>query len=91
MPEFLTLMNVGNMHLQDRHVTSFQRVQHGDRGVAEHRRVDNDSAGDLSRLVDPVDDFLFAVALAATDFQTQSRACLAACGFHFGECFVAVR
>src|SRR5580658_279613 len=71
MPEFLALMNVGDMHFQDRHVARFQRVQHGDRGVAERRRIDDDAAGDLSRFVDPVDDFVFAIALMATEFKAQ--------------------
>src|ERR1700722_13112691 len=78
MPEFLALMNVGDMHFQDWHIARFQRIQHGDRGVTERRRIDYDPTGDLSRFVDPVDDFVFAIALMATEFQAKANGCLAA-------------
>ena len=78
MAEFLALMNVGDVHFQDRHVAGLQRIQDGDRGMAERRRIDDDAAGDLARLVDPVDEFVFAVALVAADLQSQSGGRLAA-------------
>ena len=90
MPEFLALMDVGDVDFQYRHLTHLQRIQDRHRRVAERRRIDNDAAGDFPRLMDPVDQFVFAVALVATQFQTQSGGRLAARSLDVRERFVTV-
>ena len=69
--ERLALVDVGDVDLDDRAGEGGERVEDGDRGVAVAGRVDDDRRRALARLVDPVDEFVFAVALAEVDRQAE--------------------
>ena len=67
--EGLALVDVGDVDLDDRAGEGGKRVKDGDRGVAVAGGVDDDRRRALARLVDPVDELVFAVALAEVDGQ----------------------
>ena len=52
--------------------------------------IDDDPARDLPRLVNPIDDFVFAVALMEAQFEPELVRQGAAVPLHVGERFVAV-
>src|ERR1700682_1848791 len=58
--------------------------------MAERRRIDDDPARDFSRLMDPIDEFVFAIALMATNFQTEGAARFPARRLNVRERFMAV-
>ena len=72
--EGLTLVDVGNVDLDDRAGERGEGVENGDRGVAEAGRVDDDRRRALARLVNPVDELVFAIALAEVDRRPNSAA-----------------
>ena len=90
VPEALALVHVRDVHLEDRALEGVERVEDGDRGVGEGARVDDDAAGALPRLVDPVDDLVFAVALVEAEAELQLRRQRAAGGLDVGESLVPV-
>src|SRR6266566_4358980 len=71
VPELLPLMHVRDMYLDYRRLERVQRVQEGDRGVRECRRIDHDPAGGLPPFVDPVDQLVLAVALVEAQLELQ--------------------
>ena len=60
-------MDIRDMKLDDRTRKHLQRVENRDRRKRKCRRVDDDAAAFVDRLVDPVDQLRFAVGLAEFD------------------------
>ena len=48
-------------------IEGIERIENGDRRVGEGGRIDDDAGGILAGRVDPVDEFVFAVALQKAD------------------------
>ena len=71
VPEGLALVDVGDMHLDDREFAGVQGVEDGDRRVREGGGIDDDAAGPLARLMNPVDDLEFGIALVKFDFEIE--------------------
>src|SRR5262249_45870647 len=71
LAEGLALVDVGDVHLDDREITSAERVQNRDRGVGVSSGVDDNPAGCLARLMDPIDELVFAVALVKPELKLQ--------------------
>ena len=88
--EGLALVDVGDVHLDDRRLERIQRIEDGDRGVGEGSRIDRKAAGGLARLVDPVDDLVFAVALVEAQLELELIRQLAAVRLDIGQGLVAV-
>jgi hypothetical protein len=76
--------------LEDRPVAGVQRVEYRSGRMRKGGGVDNDSSCDLSRLMDPVDEFVFAVRLVKSQFKSEVSGHLAASGFDVSKRFVAV-
>ena len=63
--EFLALVDIGDVHLDDRHLEHEQRIEDGDRRCRVSRRIDDEADGLLgARLLNPIDDFAFVIGLA---------------------------
>src|SRR5579859_1312839 len=71
VPEFLALMDIGDMDLDHRRIEGIERVQDGHGIMREGGRVDDDAARALPRLVDPVHDLVFAVALVEAQLEAE--------------------
>ena len=69
--ERLALVDVRDVHLDDRPLERSERVENRHRRVAEGGGIDDDAARPLPRLVDPVDDLVFAIALPEDDLQLE--------------------
>ena len=61
MAEGLALMDLRDMALDHRPLEGVERVEQRDRGMRECGRIDDDASAILARLMDPVDQFVFAV------------------------------
>jgi hypothetical protein len=59
------------MALQHHAVESVERVENRDRGVREGARIDDDSTGALARLVNPIDQLVFAIGLVKGEVEAQ--------------------
>ena len=86
----LTAVNVGNVNFEDRRFKSVERVENGNRGVAEGAGIDHQAGGVLARCVDPVDQLVFGIALMKGDGQTEFVADPPAIGFDIGQGGMAV-
>jgi hypothetical protein len=75
--------------LEDRPVEGVQRVEYRSGRMRKGGGVDNDSSCDLSRLMDPFDEFVFAVRLVKSQFKSEVSGHLAASGFDVSKRFVA--
>ena len=73
MPKGLAFVYVGNVNLDNHSLERIQRVENGDRRVRKCRRINHDAGGSLARFVNPVDDLVFAIALAEFDIELQLR------------------
>ena len=90
MAEGLALVNVGNMHFDDRPCERVERVEDGDRGVGEGGRIDDDARGALAGGVNPIDDLIFAIALMELDLEPELVADAPAIRLDLGERLAAV-
>src|SRR5579863_1498703 len=90
MPEGLALVNIGNMHLDDRPGERVKRVEDGDRGMGEGGGIDDDAGGAVSRAMNEVDDLVFAIALMELDLKPELSPDPPAVGFDLGERLAAV-
>ena len=69
--ELLTFVHIGNVHLNHRPLEGIQSIEDRDRGVGESRRIHNDADSRISRLVDPIDDFVFPIGLMKLNVQLE--------------------
>src|ERR1700685_1128863 len=90
MPEGLALVDIGNVHFDDRPGEGVERVEDGDRGVGEGGGIDDDAGGALAGGVNEVDDLVFAVALMELDRKPELLADAAAVRLDLGERLAAV-
>ena len=90
MAEFLALVDVGNVHFDDRPVEGVQRVEDGDGGVGEGGGVDDDAGGASAASMNPVDDLVFAVALAELDREPEFGSDAAAVRLDVGQRLAAI-
>src|SRR5512141_265386 len=78
------------MHLDNGMIEGIQRVQDCDGRMRKGARIDGDAARGLARCVDPVDDFVLAVALMEVDLQLQFFSQRAAIALDIGQRFAPV-
>src|SRR5579862_404254 len=79
----LAPVNVAEMHLDDGTIEHLQCIHDRDRRERIARRIDDDPARGINRLLDPIDELAFRVGLAKDDFD---RACVGATrSFDVGE------
>ena len=90
MPEALAPEDVGQMHLDDRHVGGLERVVDGDRGMGQRAGVEDDAVGRLARLLDPVDELAFVVGLAEIDRQVERLRARQAALLDIGQRVIAI-
>ena len=90
MAEVLALVDVGNVHFDDRPVEGVERVEDGDGSVGEGGGVDDDAGGASAASMDPVDDLVFAVALAELDLEPELGPYAAAVRLDVGQRLAAV-
>src|SRR5271169_5673880 len=90
MPERLSLVHVGNMHLDDRTFEGVQRIEDGDRRMGEGGGIDDDAGGALASAVNPVDQLVFAIALMELDRKPEFCADATAVRFDIGQRLAAV-
>ena len=64
MAEGLTGEDVGQVYLDGRDFAGEQGIEHGDRGVGEGARIDNEPGGGHAGLLDPGHELAFVIALA---------------------------
>ena len=92
MTEALAGVDVADVHFHRRDFHRDQRIVQRDRGVRIAAGVDDDAGHLLGmRLVDEVDQFAFAVGLAAIGLQAELRRGLRAQFFDIGERRMAIR
>src|SRR5712664_882042 len=90
MPEGLPLVNIRNVNFEHRTVERIQCVQDGDRRMRECGGIDCDAGGSLAGLMNPIDDFIFPIALMELQFQFVFGGDTPTGSFHVGECFMPV-
>src|SRR3954447_24662721 len=78
------------MNFDYRSVERIESIEDRHRGVGKCRRIDRNAGGSITRLVNPVDDLVFAVALAELDFQLQLGCQRPARRLDIGEGFAPV-
>src|SRR5215213_6305918 len=78
------------MNLDDGRLEGAERVEDRNRCVRERGRVDHDAGCGLPRLVNPIDQFVLAVALVKAQFQAQLAGQRAAVTFYIGQGLVSV-
>ena len=91
LPERLSLVHVGNVHLDDRPVEAVQRIEDGDRRMGERRWVYDNPRGALAGPVNPVDDLVFAIALMKLDREAECFAYGPAFCLDVGERLAAIK
>ena len=82
--ERLTLVDVGEMHLDDRRFRRLERIVQRNRGVGIGGGIENDAARLAPRLLDPADQLALDIALAEIDGQPQCLGPHGAAGFEVG-------
>ena len=63
MPEGLPLVNIRNVNFEHRTVERIQCIEDGDRRMREGRGIDCNAGGGLAGFMNPIDDFIFPIAL----------------------------
>jgi len=71
MTEWLTGVDVGQVHFDHRQFTGYQRIADRHRGVCPGGRVDDDAGAALAGAVNPVEQFAFVVGLAKLHGQAE--------------------
>src|ERR1700737_3788827 len=69
--EFFALVNVRNVHFDDHRFKGIQRVEDRNRRMGECGGIDHDAGCNSSRLVNPVDDLVFAVRLVKAELKSE--------------------
>ena len=77
---FIARMDVGDVHLDDRAVEGFQRIEKGDGSEGEGGRVDDDGVGGLARRLHEIDQLALVVRLMEGERQSGRRGELPATG-----------
>src|SRR4051812_32043672 len=90
MTKLLALVDVRDMDFDDRRVEGVQRVEDCNRCMGECGGVYYDAARSFPRLVNPVDDLVFAVRLVKADFKSKLAGDLATVGLDIGKSFVTI-
>src|ERR1700730_17557247 len=88
--KFLSLVNVRNVNFDDRCFKGVQRVEDRNRRMGECGGIDHDAGGYFSRLVNPVDDLVFAVGLVKAKLKSELGGELPAVSLDIGKGFVTV-
>src|SRR5690606_14505079 len=71
MTEALTLIDIGDVNFDHRHIERRQRVMDGNRGVRISARIEDEAARLLPCLMDPVHKLALMVGLAADNGKAQ--------------------
>src|SRR5262245_41787571 len=90
MAKRLAPMHIGNVHFDDGKIAGTERIGNGERSVGECGRVDDDAARGGARLVDPVDEDVFVVALVEANVELELRGKVPAGGRDIVEGFPTV-
>src|ERR1700730_10563652 len=88
--EFFALVNVRNVHFDDRRFKGIQRVEDRNRRMGECGGIDHDAGCNSSRLVNPVDDLVFTIRLVKAKLKSELFGKLPAIGLDVGKGFVTV-
>lgn len=88
VPKGLPLVHVQDMDLDDRRLENVQGIWYGDRGMSECDPIDRGHV--FSCFVNPVDDFISAIALMEPDVVTEFQSNRAAIHFHISKRLMAV-
>src|SRR5271163_1905103 len=88
--EFLALVYVRNVNFDDRRMEGIQCIEDRDRRMGECGGIDHDAGCDFSRLVNPVDDLVFAVGLVKAKLKSELGGELAAVSLNIGKRLVTV-
>src|SRR5207302_1107822 len=63
--------DVREVDLDDRQIGSEKGVEHRDRSVGKRARVEDDSLGCFTSLLDPIDQLTFVIGLAEVDLEVE--------------------
>src|SRR5262249_1125094 len=67
----LALVRVGDMHFDDRHLNRLERVVQRDGSVRVSARVEHDGRRGAARLLHPIDELAFVIALPEIDGESE--------------------
>lgn len=84
------LVHVRDMDLDDQRFESVQGIEDGDRRMGECGGIDHDSNGVVPCFVNPVDDFVLAIALMEPDVVAEFPSNATAISLHIGKRLVAI-
>ncbi len=90
MTETLALPDIAHVGLDDRAVEGKQRIENRYRAVGQASGIDDDGVGMQTRLLNPVHQHTFVVALAKLQLQPQLGGVALTAGLDAGEAFAAV-
>src|SRR5450631_885549 len=88
--EFLALVDVRNVNFDDRRIEGIQCVEDRNRRMGECGGIDHNAGGDFSRLVNPVDDLVFAVGLVKAKLKSKLGGEVPAVSLDIGKGLVTV-
>src|SRR5215831_5358317 len=71
MAKFLPRVNVRDVYLDHRTIKTVEGIEDRDRSMGKRCRIYHDARRGFAGFVDPVDEFIFAVALMESQLQTE--------------------
>src|SRR5262249_19175250 len=69
----LASKDVGQVNLDNRQRGRRKSVEHRDRGMGQRPGIENDSVRRFARLLDPIDELAFVIALPKIDLEIERR------------------
>jgi hypothetical protein len=90
VPEFFSFVDVANMYFDHWSLECVERIEDRYRRVRECRRIDHDPTRSSPGFVNPIDDFVLAIALMKDKFEIHLASDRATVAFYLGEGGVTV-